>query len=462
MKYTPETNPLAAKRISQLLMKFAIPSIISFLVSGLYNIVDQIFIGQSVGLLGNAATNVAFPIATVCTATGLLFGIGGASNFNLNLGAGKKETAAHMAGNALFYLLFSGCIIAILVALFRHPLLIAFGASKQVLPYALTYTQITCIGIPFVILSVGGGHLIRADGSPAFSMVCMLSGAIVNMILDPILIFGFQMGMAGAAIATVIGQAISAALIIFYFTKRLKTFKLSREYLTPEPVYLKAIASLGMAACFNQLAMLLVQVTLNNSLTYYGARSHYGEDIPLACVGVITKVNTILLAFMIGISQGCQPIIGFNYGAENYKRVKKTYLTGASVVTIISTAFFIAFQLIPRQLVSIFGSGTEEYFEFAVRYFRIFLALTFINGIQPLTANFFSSIGHAKIGIVISLTRQILFLLPLILVLPLVFGIDGIMYAGPVADTAAAVLSILFVRREFTKMNKLEKEKTLA
>lgn len=443
-------NPLATERIDKLIAKFAIPAIISMLVSSLYNIVDQIFIGQGVGMLGNAATNIAFPISIICTATALLLGIGSASNFNLKSGAGESEEASKIVGTGLAMLVICGVIIAVVVLFFLDPLLQLFGVTPDVLPYAQDYTGITAFGIPFLILTTGGNHLIRADRSPTYSMACMLTGAIINTILDPLFIFGFHWGIKGAAWATIIGQIISGILVIVYFL-RFRKLELSWSMLRPKGKYLRAIVSLGMASCINQIAMAIVQIVMNNTLRYYGAESMYGTDIPLACVGVISKVNMVFMAICIGISQGCQPIWGFNYGAGQYDRVKQTYKKAFQISLTIGIIFFLCFQLFPRQLVSIFGTGSEEYFRFAERYFRIFMFMTFINGIQPMSSGFFTSIGKAKLGIVVSLTRQIIFLLPLILIFPLFMGIDGVMYAGPIADGAAAIVAIGYSVRELKR-----------
>lgn len=443
-------NPLATERIEKLIAKFAIPAIISMLVSSLYNIVDQIFIGQGVGMLGNAATNIAFPISIICTATALLLGIGSASNFNLKSGAGESEEASKIVGTGLAMLVICGVIIAVVVLFFLDPLLQLFGVTPDVLPYAQDYTGITAFGIPFLILTTGGNHLIRADRSPTYSMACMLTGAIINTILDPLFIFGFHWGIKGAAWATIIGQIISGILVIVYFL-RFRKLELSWSMLRPKGKYLRAIVSLGMASCINQIAMAIVQIVMNNTLRYYGAESMYGTDIPLACVGVISKVNMVFMAICIGISQGCQPIWGFNYGAGQYDRVKQTYKKAFQISLTIGIIFFLCFQLFPRQLVSIFGTGSEEYFRFAERYFRIFMFMTFINGIQPMSSGFFTSIGKAKLGIVVSLTRQIIFLLPLILIFPLFMGIDGVMYAGPIADGAAAIVAIGYSVRELKR-----------
>ena len=444
-------NPLGIAPVGGLIRKFAIPAIISMLVSAMYNIVDQIFIGQGVGMLGNAATNVAFPVTTIATAMALLLGIGGASNYNLEMGAGREKKASGIAGTALSSLVISGAVLCVIVLLFLKPLLTLFGATKDVMPYAVDYTGITALGLPFYILSVGGNHVVRADRSPTYSMACVTAGAVINTILDPLFIFGFGWGIKGAAWATVIGQVVSGILVVVYFWKFRKMY-LEKSMLKPKFSYLKAVAALGLASCINQIAMALVQIVLNNILRYYGAASIYGSDIPIACVGVISKVNQVFMAICIGISQGCQPIWGFNYGAEKYSRVRQTYRYSVTACTVIATAFFLCFQLFPHQIVGIFGTGSDLYFQFAERYLKIYMFMTFANGIQPMSSGFFTSIGKAKLGVVMSLTRQVIFLLPLIVLFPLFMGIDGVMYAGPIADAAAFALAIIFARRELMKM----------
>lgn len=448
-----EQNPLGTAPVGGLIGKFAIPAIISMLVSAMYNIVDQIFIGQGVGMLGNAATNVAFPVTTIATALALLLGIGGASNYNLEMGAGREKKASSIAGTALSTLVITGVILAVAVLLFLRPLLSLFGATTDVMPYAVDYLGITAVGLPFYALSIGGNHIVRADRSPTYSMTCVLTGAIVNTILDPLFIFGFGWGIKGAAWATVIGQVVSGILVVIYFGKFRKMY-LELSMLKPSSECLKAIISLGMASCINQIAMAIVQIVLNNILRYYGGLSVYGSDIPIACVGVISKVNQVFMAICIGISQGCQPIWGFNYGAKKYDRVRLAYRYSMISCTAIATVFFLCFQLFPHQIVSIFGTGSDLYFQFAERYLKIFMFMTFANGIQPMSSGFFTSIGKAKLGIVMSLTRQVLFLLPLIVVFSLIMGIDGVMYAGPIADAAALSLAILFARRELVAMKK--------
>ena len=448
---TTTTNPLGSAPVGNLIAKFAIPAIISMLVNALYNIVDQIFIGQGVGMLGNAATNIAFPVTTISTAAALLLGIGSASNYNLEMGAGNEEKASRIAGTGLSMLVIVGISIAAIMLIFLHPLLLLFGGTTDVMPYATDYVSIIAIGLPFFTLSVGGNHLIRADRSPTYSMVCTLTGAIINTILDPLFIFGFKWGIKGGAWATVTGQIVSAFLVIIYFAK-FRKMNLERCMFRPQLSLLKAICSLGLASCINQIAITAVQIVMNNILRYYGAASVYGSDIPIACVGIISKVNMVFLSICIGVSQGSQPIWGFNYGAKKFDRVRQTYKYSATICTTVAVIFFLCFQIFPHQIVGAFGSGSDLYFQFAERYLRIFMLLTFVNGIQPMSSGFFTSMGKARLGIVVSLTRQVIFLLPLVIIFPLFMGIDGVMYAGPIADAAAFILTVFFTRRELAIM----------
>ncbi len=448
-------NPLGTEKIAMLVRQFSVPAVIAMLVNAIYNMVDQVFIGHAIGMVGIAATNVAFPITTISTAAALLLGVGGASHFNLRLGEGKHEQASHIAGNMLSMLALVGVAIGGLVLLLLHPLLLAFGSTENVLELATSYTAIIAPGIPFLIFATGGVKLIQADGSPNYAMGCMLAGAVFNLIFDPIFLFVFGMGIQGIALATTLGQILSTSLTVLYLLRRFHTVPLKRRHLVPQAQVVGPICALGIAACFNQLAITVVQIALNNTLRYYGGLSQYGADIPLAAVGAISKLNTLLLGFTVGIAQGSQPIISFNYGARQYARVRKAFLTAFTASSIIAVVAFAVFELFPAQLMTIFGEDDPLYLIFAVRYLRVFMVMTFVNGIQPVSANFFTSIGKARRGILISLTRQILFLLPLILLLPLAFGIDGVMFAGPVADGAAAVLAVILVGMELRGMRRL-------
>lgn len=453
-RYTDtSTNPLATEPISKLMRRFAIPAIISLLVGALYNIVDQIYIGHGIGVIGIAATNIAFPLTIVCTAISLLFGVGCAANFNLSLGSGKTERAARILGTTLTLLVLVGAAYAVFANVFMEVMLNLFGMTEVIKPYAIPYSRIVSLGFPFLIFANASSHLIRADGSPSYSMLILLAGAVFNVIADPIFLFVFDMGIEGIAMATTLGQILSAVLALYYMLKKFHCVDLKKSYLRPKLAYVRAITALGVASCFNQLAMMLVQIMLNNVLRYYGALSPYGSEIPLAAVGLILKTNFIFMAFVIGIAQSCQPIVGFNYGAGNYDRVKKTFRFAVVIATGVSLVAFITFQIFPRRVIAIFGAQNSEYVRFAVRYMRIYMFMTVANGIQPVTSNFFTSIGRAKLGVLMSLTRQGIFLLPLILILPVFLGIDGVMFAGPIADSATVLLAVYLARGEFSRMD---------
>ncbi|MGJ0961780.1 MATE family efflux transporter [Faecalicoccus pleomorphus] len=450
-------NILGIEKPSKLLRSFAIPSIISMLVSSLYNIVDQIFIGQGVGYLGNAATNVAFPLTTITLAISLLIGIGSASRFSLYLGAKENDKARHVIGNGIMAMLISSVIYVILVFLFLTPLMRAFGATDRILPYALQYTSITTLGAPFLIGTNVLSNMIRADGSPKYSMACMLVGAAMNTILDPIFIFIFSMGVAGAAWATVIGQVGSFVVGAIYL-KNFKHVQLERKDFRFSLYQTLETAAIGISASINQCAILVVQIVLNNSLVYYGQFSVYGQDIPLAACGIVMKVNSILMAVIIGISQGTQPIVGFNYGAKSYERVRQTLRLSLSYGLAVSIIGWACFQLFTAPILSLFGTGDPLYFEFSIHFMKIFLSLTCVISIQIISSGYFSAVGKPLKGMVLSLTRQVLFFIPLVLILPHFLGLDGIMYSAPVADGVAFVVSLIFVLREWKHLKRLEIE----
>ncbi len=453
----PQGNPLGWAPVGGLIRKYAIPSIISMLVSAAYNITDQVFIGQVVGMLGNAATNIAFPITTLCMAISLMLGIGSAANFNLNMGAKKPDEAARFAGTGLTMMVVFGTAIAAIALIVLRPMLLAFGATALTLPYAITYMRITALGLPFLVFTTACSTLIRADGSPTFSMISTSVGAVLNVGLDALFMYVFHWGIAGAAIATVIGQIVSA-LLVFGYMRRFQSVKLTRSLLRPRKREAIGIIKLGTANFCNHFVMMLVQITLNNAFRIYGAQSVYGQEIPLAAAGVISKLNIIVLAFAVGTAQGCQPIFGFNTGAKKYRRVMETYSKALVVVIAISVVFFACFQIFPRQIISIFGNGSDRYYEFAERYMRVFMMMICVSGMQPLSVNFFTASGKARQGIFLSLTRQGLFLLPLLLILPRFFGIDGVLYAGPIADLSAVIVCAIFVAVEMKHMARLQAE----
>lgn len=452
-KIEQKENPLESESIGSLILKYSLPAIASSLLSSVYNIVDQIFVGNSVGELGNAATNVAFPLVMIITTLAMTFGAGGSASFSLYLGQKEEKKSKSIVGNSMTLIILSGILIAVTTLIFLRPVLTAFGGRGQTLEYAVEYTRILAFGFPFAILGTGASQLIRADGSPKYAMISSLSGVVLNCILDPVLIFGFDMGMSGAAVATIIGQFVSGVLILAYFT-HFKTLRLKARDFVLKRESVAQIFRLGLAAGANQLAITLVQIVMNNTLGHYGELSKYGRDIPLACVGIISKVSSIFNSVIFGISQSAQPILGFNYGAKNYSRVKETFKKTARIVSCVSMTAFLCFQIFPRQIISLFGNGDTLYYEFALRYFHIFLFCTFIVGLQILCAQFFPSIGKGGIGILVSLSRQVIFLLPLIVIFPLIWGIDGVLWAGPIADGTSAVMALLLVKREMNNWSR--------
>ena len=447
---------LSEKPVFSLLLQYAIPAIVAMVASSLYNIVDGIFIGQGVGAGAIMGLAITMPIMNLSAAFGAMVGVGGSTLLSVKLGEKDYNFAAKILGNVITLNCIIGIGLGAVMLFFLDPILRFFGASDYTIPYARDFMVIVLIGNVFTHLFLGLNAMLRSSGKPKKAMKATIMTVIINIALAPLFIFVFHMGMAGAALATITGQILSFALVVFYL-RGFKTLPLSLSDLKPKIACWARIAALGATPAFNQVAMMVVQIVMNNTLTYYGSNSVYGSDIPLACAGIISKVNMLFFSFVIGISQGLQPIVSFNFGAQKYDRVKDAYKKAVFAATAISIVAFLCFQFFPRQIIGIFGSGSEEYLHFAERYFRIFLFFTFLNGIQPVSSNFFTSIGAPKKGIFLSLTRQIIFLLPLLLIFPYLFGIDGVMYTAPIADLAAASVSIVMIVREFKIMTELQK-----
>lgn len=450
-------NPLGTAPLGPLIYKFAVPSIIAMLVGSVYNITDQIFIGQVVGILGNAATNVVFPLVGLSIALSQLVGVGMAASFNLSLGAKREEDAKAFVGTGLTLVTLVGILFTVVVLLFETPILLLCGATEAALPYAREYLSFTVWGMPFVIFANGVYPIIRADRSPKVTMGSSLVGAGLNIFLDWLFLFPLGMGIRGAAIATVISQVVSFLICLSYFPK-FKAFAIEKASLGIRRAYAVRILKLGTASFSNHMVMTLVNVVLNNTLVYYGALSVYGSDIPLAVAGVVGKVNAIMVSFAVGLAHGCQPILSFNMGAKNYRRVKGTFLRAVGVALVFSFAAFALFQRFPHEILSIFGSGDVLYYQFGEDYLRIYLFMVCLFGIQPLAMNYFTSIGDMKQGTFLSISRQGFLLLPLLIILPLFFGLDGVLYAGPIADFLAVVLALSMVARSFRKLDRLAAE----
>ena len=440
-------NPMGTQPIKKLLMQLAIPAMIANVVNALYNIVDQIFIGQGVGYLGNAATNIAFPITTICLALGLMTGVGAASNFNLELGRKEVEKARRIAGTAVVQLIVMGIAVCLLVQIFLAPLMQLFGATDQIFDYAMEYSRITAYGIPFFLFSTGFNPLVRSDGRATFSMMAIIAGAVLNTVLDPIFIFVFQMGIAGAAWATVISQMVSA-LLLFAYIPKFRSVKFQWEDFIPHMKQVEAIAALGLTSFIFQISALIVQIVSNNLLKTYGAMSIYGSEIPIAVGGIVAKVFVIFIALIIGMTQGVQPIVGYNYGAKYYERVRQTIFLALKIGFGLSFVTWAVFEIFPLQIIQLFGNGNDLYFEFGIRYMRYFMLFTLINGITILITTFFPAIGKAKTGAFLSLARQLLILLPVMLLMTYIFGVEGMMFATPVSDVISLVLCLFFFKRE--------------
>lgn len=454
-----EKNILGYEKIGKLIRKFAIPCIISMVVNALYNIVDQIFIGWGVGYLGNGATNVVFPITVIALAFSLMFGDGTSAFLSLKLGEKKKDEATKGVINGIITSTIVSVILCFITLVFLKPLLNLFGCTDTLRDYAIAYGRIIGIGLPFVMIGTTLNSIIRADGNPKYAMVSMLSGAILNIILDPIFIFVLKMGVEGAAIATIISQFITFILNILYL-KKFKSITITKDKVSLDLKMCLKIAMLGISSFITQMSIVILISVQNNLLSKYGELSKFGADIPITVLGIVMKISQILNSIILGISVGSQPIIGFNYGAKNYDRVKKTIKIVITLSVIVSSTAFILFQLIPDKLIAIFGSGDEMYIEFACMTFRIYLLLVICNGIQMPTGIFFQAIGKGVKSAIISLSRQILILIPAMIILARIFGLTGVLVAGPVADGLSFVLAttLLLIELGKLKTNKVVKE----
>ncbi len=447
----PKNNPLGTAPILPLMLKFAIPSVVGMLVTAAYNITDQIFIGNLVGMLGNAATNVSFPIAFLTMGLSQLVGVGMAANFSINQGARQEEKARKYVTTGLALTVVAGLVLLVVAVWLRRPILLLGGATETVYPYALAYFSVTAFGLPLHLFAMAMSYLIRADGSPMFAMVTTASGAGLNILLDWWFMAVLGWGIRGAAIATVIGQAFSAVLCVVYLT-RFRAFSLRLRDLGLDRAYTPGILKLGLPNFVNHALMMVMLLLLNNLLTHYGAQTVYGSDIPLAVSGVASKLNTILVAFNVGIALGCQPIWGFNLGARQYDRVKETYRKGIFASLVIGLLFLFLLQVFPRPIFALFGAGEELYFQFAERYLRIYYLMVWAHGIQPMSVNYFTGTGNVKHGLILTFSRQGFLLIPLLLILPQIFGLDGVLFASPVADAAASILSLFLVLHSFRDM----------
>jgi putative MATE family efflux protein len=453
---------LGQEKIGKLLIRFSLPCILSMLVSALYNIVDQIFIGNSpAGYLGNAATNVVFPLTVLALAVALMLGDGAATYLSISQGRKDTSSAAAAIGSALTVSVLLAAVLTSVCLIWLDPILTFLGASADSFAYAETYGRIVIAAFPLAIIMNMLSSLIRADGSPKYAMAAMLSGAVFNIIFDPIFISVFSWGVAGAAYATDIGEFISFVMTVIYF-RFSKTFHLSWKNLRIEWKLLLVDLRFGVSSFLIQLSIVIVSSVTNNCIVRYGPASSYGTDIPLAVLGIVMKVFSIVINIVIGIAVGGQPVIGYNYGAGKIGRVKETYrkiLISSALVALVATLFF---EAGPDLLIRLFGSEDEVYNSFARLAFRIYLSLILFTAIQKCSSIFLQAIGYAKEATFLSLLRDVIALVPATLLLTNQFGLLGILYAAPVADAIAlafTVICVLFAFRRLKKSQESSKQK---
>lgn len=470
MNQSENSQFLGTEKIGKLMLKFSIPCILSLLVSALYNIVDQIFIGNSeLSALGNAATGVVFPIFIIAQAFAWCFGDGCAACLNICQGKNDTQSAHKAIGTGIVVTLSASVILTAIFFPLKTQLLTLFGASENSIEMAIEYFNIILAFFPVYMLSNMMNAVIRADGSPSWSMASMLIGAIINIILDPIFIFGLHWGMKGAALATVIGQFVSFVISFLYFF-RTKTFKLTKKSFIPDFKAFAGALKLGTSSFITQMTIVIISLVCNIMLAKYGAMSHYGADIPIAIISIESKVFTVVINLVVGIVLGCQPIIGYNMGAKNYDRVKKLYKSILLCTVVIGIVSTLLFELAPQTVVGVFGTPTnipnpEDYWVFAEKTFRIFLALVTFTCIIKMTSIFFQAVGKPAQAVISSMIRDIVCFIPLILILPNFFGIEGILFAAPACDfiamIVAAALTIAFMRSLKTTYPKQQSEAIL-
>ncbi len=444
---------LGEEKISKLLFKFSIPCILSLLISSLYNIVDQTFIGNSnLGYLGNAATGVVYPITIIAVAFAWCFGDGAAAYLSLCQGRKDIKNIDKSIGNSILITFIISILFLILGFVFKDQLLYLFGASDKSIFLARDYYVIILAAIPVYMLGNSMNAVIRADGSPKFSMAATAIGAVINIILDPIFIFNFNLGIKGAAYATVIGQIASLVVSIVYYT-RTKTFKLCKDSFKINFTVFKNVVKLGISTFITQMSIVIISLVCNIMLAKYGASSKYGSDIPIAVIGITMKVFSIVINIIVGIILGAQPILGYNYGAKNIARVKETFKKVTIISIIVGIIATFIFELYPNIIISIFGSNEEIYMEFATLTFRLFLMLVTLTCLIKMCSIFFQAVGEPLKSAIVSLARDILFFVPLVIILPKYFGIKGVLIAGPIADILGIIVTVILIFKFFRNLD---------
>jgi len=444
-----QTKALETESIGKLLFKFSIPAITGMIVNALYNIVDRIYIGHIKGVGSYALSGLAitFPISVIIMAFSMLVGIGASAVISIRLGEKNKDSANDILGNALILITIISLVLGILGVVFLNELLILFGASENSIPYAKAYIQIILMGAVFQNIGFGINNIIRAEGNPKMAMLTMVFGAIINIILDPIFIFGFNMGVQGAAIATIISQAFNTLWVLKYFTFKNSgsTLKIKKASLKLHKYIIKDIFAIGMAPFSMQIASSLVVILYNKGLYAYGG------DLAIAAMGILNSISMLIFMPIFGISQGIQPIIGYNYGAKLYPRVLKVLKLAITFGTCIAIVGFISVQLFAKSLIGVFVGNNPDLINLGARGLKIDLIFLPILGFQILGASYFQAINEAKTSMILSILRQVIVLIPLILILPLFFKLDGLWLSQPCADLIATVLTAFFLCKSIKK-----------
>ncbi|MDR3297921.1 MAG: MATE family efflux transporter [Candidatus Nomurabacteria bacterium] len=445
---------LGKEKVGKLLLKFSVPCILSLLVSALYNIVDQVFIGNSeLGFIGNAATGVVFPLTIVSMAFAWCFGDGVAAFMSIRQGQKNTKDIHNAVGTSIIASFVVGVVFALICFLLAQNLLFAFGASDASIELAKNYFYIILVATPLCMVMNTMTAVIRADGKPNFSMLVTLSGAIINVILDPIFIFVFKWGIEGAALATIMGQIISFFIASAYFIKP-KTFRLTLKSFIPNFRLLGSFTKMGISTFITQMSIVVISLACNAMLAKYGAQSIYGQDIPIAVFSIAMKVFTIVINIVVGLIVGAQPILGFNFGAGNYDRVRQTFKLVLKLVVVVGLVATVLFEFCPQIIINIFGSGDDLYYEFAELTFRIFLALVLFTCANKVTSIFFQAVGKPTKAAFISLVRDIICFVPLVIILPSFMGVTGVLWAAPIADIIGITVSVILVLKFFRTLGK--------
>lgn len=427
------SKQLGEENITKLLFKFSVPAIVGMLVNAFYNVVDRVFVGNSVGALGIAAITVAFPVMLILMAFSMLIGVGASTLVSIRLGQQKKDEAELIIGNAIVLSVFFALVISITSLIFIEPLLRICGSSETVLPYARDFVSIILMGAIFNVVSMGMNNFIRAEGNPKIAMYTMLIGALLNCVLNPTFIFVFHLGIKGSALATVVSNIVSATWVVWHFIGGRSTLKLRTVNFKVRKDITFDIMSIGAAPFAMQLAASLVNVILNTSLTTYGG------DIAVSGMGIVSSIATLFLMPLFGINQGLQPIIGYNYGARKFHRVKNALKKGIIAGVSIATFGFVVTRLLPIPIVSMFSNNDPALTVFGVRAMKINLIFLPVIGFQVVASNYFQATGKPVKAAVLSLSRQVLILIPALIILPRFFGIDGVLASAPTADILSAL-----------------------